>query len=238
VSFNLLEGEREGWGFVVGEPGAVNVRVQSQGAPIVVSLRKPDGNVVEQTGSGEVAVALQASAADVARGVLWSVTVRGANVAPPAPPALGAKRELHPVARGTVIVAHPQGDARRAESEFKTIAQQAQARGAQAPSQISPSLVAKRQAELDQQTATRQAQLLERLRGRVPAEAFQRASTRIARRSADTALVSPQVRQQATQFVATQTTSGGAPSQSAGALVPIQRSHHSVSMRASRATRC
>ncbi len=222
VSFNLLEGEREDWGFVVGAPGAIDVRVQSQGAPIVVSLRKADGNVVEQTGSGDIAIKLQATAADVARSVLWSISVRGANAA--LPPATGGKRELRPVARGTVNVAHPQGDARRAETELKALAQQV--RVGQARPQTNQSstaaLVAKRRAEIDQQTAARQAQMLERLRASIPAAAYQRASARIAaRRTTDTAAIGPQVRQQAAQFLATQAPPGGAPAQSAGALVPL-----------------
>lgn len=187
--FELLAGEHESRGFAVTQPGAVRVEVQASGAPLVVSVRRPDGRMIERQGSGQIIIDDTASAADIAKGVLWSVGLRSAQGMPQAPQgAVTARMVPRPVAGGTLSVQHPPADAAAVDAALKQANTQAQQKAASLPPQAAAAPVdlqaqAKQtQAAHDKQVAQRHAVALERLRTAMPAEAHAQFSQRIALR--------------------------------------------------------
>jgi hypothetical protein len=103
-SFTLEGGEHATYGFAVGVPGSISVRVEAKGA-VIVSVMKPTGSIAkEQQGVGSFRLDYTASAADIALGVGWRLTVRAA--APP--PMKGAP--VPKALTGSVAVEHPAGD--------------------------------------------------------------------------------------------------------------------------------
>jgi hypothetical protein len=102
--FVLERGERAAYGFAVGAPGSIVVRVDAKSA-VIVSVVKPNGTVAkEQQGVGSFRMDCAATMADVATGLGWRIAVRDA-----APPLLkGAK--VPPAVTGSIAVEHPAGD--------------------------------------------------------------------------------------------------------------------------------
>jgi hypothetical protein len=148
-------------GFAVGQPGPIRVMVRSA-QPIVIGLRRPDGRMVERSGSGDLAIDDAASAADVQQSLFWSVSIR--------PQQAGSG------AQGQIMVSHPPADpqAVRAalERDRQAAAQQAQTALAQAlAAGVDPNAaLAARQRELDQQTLARHSAALQNLRAQLPAD--------------------------------------------------------------------
>jgi len=180
-AFELGVGERNGFGFVVGRPGPIVVTVRWQGGPLAVTLGKPGGGAVERSGSGVVTILYAATADDVKNGVLWRIGLRPARGA--ANPAMGAggKKRYQVEAKGTVAVQHPPGDAKRAQSEWNALAAKAKAEQSRPlpPAPPQPDALAQAKAGLQKQQAARRAQLLERIRPKIPAEAYRKMSARI-----------------------------------------------------------
>jgi hypothetical protein len=103
-TFTLERGEHATYGFAVGVPGSISVRVEAKGA-VVVSVVKPTGSIAkEQQGVGSFRLDYTATAADIALGVGWRLAVRAA--APP--PMQGAP--VPKAVAGSVAVGHPAGD--------------------------------------------------------------------------------------------------------------------------------
>lgn len=103
-SFTLEGGEHATYGFAIGVPGSISVRVEAKGA-VVVSVVKPTGSIAkEQQGAGSFRLDYTATAADIALGVGWRLAVRAA--APP--PMKGAP--VPKALTGSVAVEHPAGD--------------------------------------------------------------------------------------------------------------------------------
>jgi hypothetical protein len=102
--FTLERGERATYGFAVGAPGSIMVRVDAKSG-VVVSIVKPNGTIAkEQQGVGSFRLDYAATKADVALGMGWRLGVRDA-----APPLLkGAK--VPPAVTGSIAVEHPAGD--------------------------------------------------------------------------------------------------------------------------------
>jgi hypothetical protein len=187
-AFELQVGEQTSFGFAASQPGPILVTVTWQGAPLLVTLVKPGGGTLERQGSGTVSLQYAATAEDVRKGVLWAVNLRAPQAA--TLPTGTASNQVHekPVkqqpqvlAKGTVILHHPPGDPKLAQAELK--ARQDQAKAAQAkpqPAPSAPSLLAQKQAALQKQQATRQIQLLEQVRSKLPAEVHQKMAQKIA----------------------------------------------------------
>jgi hypothetical protein len=195
LKVELLPRERESHAFYVTQAGPVKVQLQISGAPVVLSLRRPDGRVVERTGSGELVIDDTATAVDLARGVVWGIGLRAAQEPPPAPLVPGLKPPpARPLATGTLLVQHPAaspvalqaGLAKlRADLQPRLNAQLAQAKAAKAakavpPAATNPSQAA--QAAHDKQVALQHAALLDRIKGRLPADAVNAVAQRIALR--------------------------------------------------------
>jgi hypothetical protein len=186
-AFELASGEQTGFGFVAGTPGPIVVTVQWTGVPLVISLAKPGGGTIDQQGTGLATLRYNASAEDVKRGQLWTVSIRLAQEAPKPSGATTPKRidrpthlDLKPLAKGTVTVQHPAGDLNRVQAEVKARAGQAQPQKAQVGALPPVDQLALRQAEHQQQQVTRQAKLLEQVRPKLSVEAFQKLSRDLA----------------------------------------------------------
>ncbi len=165
--FALGAGERMSWGLVIGQPGTIDVTVRATGAPIVVTLTRPNGTKVENTGSGEVRLQVQVTPQDNGSGQVWLLGVRAAGAAPGAAPQVSEqplRREVPIVAQGTVAVSHPPGDAARAQAEVQQRAQRmTQAAGVQLSAVVERETQAAK-AQADAALAARQRAVLEQLR--------------------------------------------------------------------------
>jgi hypothetical protein len=187
--FELGAGESTSTGFVAGKPGPIVVTVQWTGVPLTVSLVKPGGGTVDQQGKGSVTLRYTATADDVKKGMLWGVGIRPAQEAPKpaAGPGIAAidkpvRIDTTGVAKGTVTVQHPPGDMKLAQAEWNARAGKAQALQPKSPpaaTAIADILAQKNVAQQKQQTA-RQATLLEQVRSKIPVQAYQQVSRKIA----------------------------------------------------------
>ncbi|HEX7554329.1 MAG TPA: hypothetical protein VF378_12320, partial [Geothrix sp.] len=187
LAFELQVGEQTSFGFAASQPGPIVVTVSWQGAPLLVTLVKPGGGILERQGSGSVSFQYSATAEDIRKGVLWAVNLRSSQAAAMPTGAAGSQVQEKPVkqqpqvlAKGTVTLQHPLGDPRLAQAELK--ARQDQAKATQSkpqPAPSAPGLLVQKQAALQKQQATRQTQLLEQVRSKIPAEAHQMMAQRI-----------------------------------------------------------
>jgi hypothetical protein len=187
--FELGAGERTGFGFVAGKPGPIVVNVQWTGVPLTVSLAKPGGGTVDRQGNGSVTLQYNATADDVQRGMIWGISIRPAQESPKQAGGSGIavfdrpiKQDIRILAKGSVSVQHPPGDMKLAQAELN--ARAAQAKAAQArPQQTNAAqanILTQRQTALQKQNTARQAALLEQVRQKIPVQAYQQASQRIA----------------------------------------------------------
>ncbi len=175
LQFQLIAGERSSAAFAVTQPGPVRITVQASGAPLIVTLRRPGGRIVERSGTGTLLIEDNAEPADVAAGMFWSVGWRAAKetsrvaVAP-----VRAGAAVRAVAGGTVTVEHPPVDAARADAAYKalqpqadTLAQRAQQQG---PAPDLGMVARQAQARYELETAQLHATQLAALSPRLPAE--------------------------------------------------------------------
>jgi hypothetical protein len=183
--FALTAASRDSFGFAVGQPGVVVVTVNAQGAPVSVVLRKPDGAQVERVGGGRIVLDYNASAQDVARGLLWMVYIAPASGSDKSAANAGVARTAV-ISSGTVEVKHPLADERRVQAELGPALASVQQRLASPPTfpDIGTSRSAKLEAEVVQQQTRRQNAMLEGLRGRLSAEASRAMAQHIERRAA------------------------------------------------------
>ena len=168
LRFELLASERESSGFAVTAPGPIKIQVQASGVPLVLSLRRPDGRIVERQGSGSIVIDDAASAADIAKGVLWGVSLRAAQEAPTGTAAPGMRMMPLPVAGGTLSVQHPPADMAVVNAALKQASAQAQQQAASrqppAPAPVDSAAVARQaQAAHDKQVAQKHAAALNTL---------------------------------------------------------------------------
>lgn len=181
--FELFAGERTSSGFAVTQPGPVRVEVQAAGVPLLVTLRRPNGRLIERQGSGTIVIDDAASAADVDKGVLWGVGVRAAQEPARATAAtLTAGVVPRAVAGGTLSVQHPPVDAERAKAALKQAAAQAASQRPQAPPAPpvdARSQAAQAQAAHDKRVAVGHAAVLSKLQPTVPAQVHTQISQRI-----------------------------------------------------------
>ncbi len=181
-AFDFLVGEQASFGFAASQPGPISVTVTWQGAPLLVTLVKPGGGTLERQGSGSVMLAYTATAEDVRQGVLWNVNLRSPQPAPPTVSPVHVKpvkQQPQLLARGTIALHHPPADPSLVQAALK--ARQAKvAKPSPQAASGAPSLLAQKQAILQKQQATRQTQLLDQVRSKIPAEVHLKMSQRIA----------------------------------------------------------
>jgi hypothetical protein len=177
----LLAGERASSAFAVTQPGALRIELRATGAPLVLSLRRPDGRMVEREGSGAIVIEDNASAADIAKGVLWGLSVRTAQAAPSAK----AARSPRAVAKGSLGVQHPTADKAVVRAALAKAAGDAEASAAAQPRMPAPPAVDAAaqtrlaQAANDKQVALRHAAQLTQLKATVPVAALAQMDQRI-----------------------------------------------------------
>ena len=187
MRFELQAGERESGGFAVTAPGPIKIQVQASGVPLVLSLRRPDGRIVERQGSGNIVIDDAASAADIAKGVLWGVGLRAAQEAPVGTAAPGMHTMPRAVAGGTLSVQHPPTDAAQVQAAMKrsTAETQQKAASLQAPAvpmadaQALAQMAQKAQAAHDKQVAQKHAAALNSLRAKLSPEVHAQINQRI-----------------------------------------------------------
>lgn len=143
--------EPYGVAFGVTQPGPVTVDVQSQGAPVVVSLLGATPQPIQQqTGSGVIRLTYHVTSADVQRSALWYVRI--ALTQPGGPPAQAA---------GTINIQHPPADVNVLRTQMQTHMAQRSAQNPQAEAAMKAQLDASFQVELakfqQEQTARRAA---------------------------------------------------------------------------------
>jgi len=176
----LLAGERASSAFAVTQPGALRIELRATGVPLVLSVRRPDGRMVEREGSGAIVIDDSASAADIARGVLWGVSVRVAKDTPPS--GTGVPRA---VAKGSLSVQHPAADKAAVSAALGKAAAAAKLSAAAQPSKpAAPAVDVATQAKLaqaayDKQVALRHAAQLTQLKATVPSAALVQMDQRI-----------------------------------------------------------
>lgn len=127
--FELLAGDGISYGVPValpaGRAGAVAVTVQTQGAPVVVSLLSQDGRVLaRREGTGQLLLEHPVVPQDLAAGPAWSVLIQLA-----APPPQAAPRQV--LATGSVSVNAPWADQATLQKAIQTSAQRVQLKQAQ-----------------------------------------------------------------------------------------------------------
>lgn len=163
------------------------MNVQWTGVPLIVSLAKPGGGTVDRQGNGSVRLQYNATADDVKKGMLWGVSIRPVQEAPK-PAGSGnaviekpVRIDTRGLAKGNVAVQHPPGDMKLAQPELKARADKTQALKPQ-PATVAPKMdvLAQKQAALQKQKAVRQAALLEQVKPKLPIQAYQQMSRRIA----------------------------------------------------------
>ena len=96
--FDVQGPESDSFGFAVTQPGPIVVEVQSQGAPVVVTLQGASPQPISQQGTGPVRLTYTVTPQDIQKSVFWGIQIR---LAQPAPPQLGGR------ANGAVMVQHP-----------------------------------------------------------------------------------------------------------------------------------
>lgn len=188
-TFNLGTGERTSFGFAVGKPGPIVVNARWTGAPLTISLVRPDGTSIDQQGTGSVTLQYTATADDVKKGLLWSVNVRPAQQARAFTRSSALVVIDKPVklvtsgaATGSVSTQHPAGDLKLAQAEMKAKADLAQAallQAKQVPTGLS-SVLATQQAALQTQEKSRQTTILASLKSKLPVQTSQQMATRLA----------------------------------------------------------
>lgn len=155
--FEVQGPEADSFVFAVTQPGSVVVDVQSQGAPVIVTLQGPAPQPMSQQGAGPLRLAFTVTPQDVQKGVLWSLQIR---LAQPAPPQQGGR------AAGSVMVQHPpvnqamvqQAVQTRAMQQKQPSPQEQQQASAQAAAQMEQAFQ-QRKAQFDRQQLDRRAAL-------------------------------------------------------------------------------
>jgi hypothetical protein len=185
MQFEMFAGERASRGFAVTQPGAIKIQLQATGVPLVLSLRRPDGRMIERPGSGQIVIDDTASAADIAKGQLWGIGIRAAQETPRAPQSAGvAPMAQRPVASGTLSVQHPAADAARVkaaltQAQADTVKNAAARPAPSAPQVDARALALQAQAAQDKQVAQKHAASLAQLRPTLPAEVHAQINQRI-----------------------------------------------------------
>jgi hypothetical protein len=170
--FDVQGPESDSFGFAVTQPGPVVVDIQTQGAPVIVTLQGPASQPISQQGAGQVRLAYTVTPQDIQKGVLWGVQIR---LAQPVPPQQGGR------AGGSVMVQHPPVNQAVVQQAVQAMAAQQKQPDVQEQQQVAVQAAAQmeqafqqRKAQFDRQQSDRRAALhaqiqpqLDQLRGRM-----------------------------------------------------------------------
>ena len=159
--FDVQGPERDSFGFAVTQPGPVVVEVQSQGAPVIVTLQGPAPQPISQQGSGQIRLTYNVTAQEVQQSVLWGLQIR---LAQPAPPAQGGR------ASGMVNVQHPPVNQAAVQQAVQAMtaqqkqpsAQEQQQAAAQAATQMAATFQ-QHKAQFDRQQMDRRAAMMSQI---------------------------------------------------------------------------
>lgn len=132
--FELSDRTPASFGFAVTKAGHIQIDVQAQGAPVVVSVSGP--HPMQQPGSGNIQFVYDATDKDVAAGALW-----GIRIALQDPPKVAGR----PLAGGSVTVQAPVADLAALQAQFTAQEPQRKAATARADNQLRAQLGAQLQ---------------------------------------------------------------------------------------------
>jgi hypothetical protein len=108
--FQVQGAEISSFAFGVTQPGPIEVAVDSQGPPVIVTLQHLASSPISQQGTAQIRLSHAVSAEEIQKSALWLVKIR--LVQPGAP------------ASGTVIVQHPPADSAAVQAQAAALAQQ------------------------------------------------------------------------------------------------------------------
>lgn len=166
-NFEVVGPEVDSFGFAVTQPGPIAVEVQSQGAPVIVTLQSPGGQPITQQGAGSVRLAYNVTEQDVQRNLFWTVLVRAWCEDD------CRQAGTRPRAAGSIMVQHPpvnQPQVQAAVAAQQQAAQQQQAQAQQAEAQAVAQMeqaFQQRKAQFEQQQLQRRANLYARIQPQV-----------------------------------------------------------------------
>jgi hypothetical protein len=116
--FDLQGPETDSFGFAVTQPGPIQVDVEAQGAPVIVTMQHLTSPPLSQQGIGQIHLAYQVTPQDVQKSALWVVRIRLAQSLIPLQ--LGR-------AGGTIMVQHPPADTATVQAQTTALAEQERA---------------------------------------------------------------------------------------------------------------
>lgn len=138
--FQVQGPESRSFAFGVTQPGPIEVQVDSQGPPVIVTLQHLASPPIVQQGVGQVRLSHPVTAEEIQRSALWVVKVRLTQPGPPA--------------SGTIMVQHPPSDQAVVQAQTAAMAQQEAAQQSHSEAQVEAQSRAEFQefkARLDQQ---------------------------------------------------------------------------------------
>ncbi len=144
--FQVQGPETDSFGFGVTQPGTVEVTVEAQGPPVIVTLQHLASPPITQQGSGQIRLSQPVNAEQIQKSALWLVKVKLAQAGTPA--------------SGTVMVQHPPADPAIVRAQTAALAQQEAAQQARTAAAVEAQSRAEFQAfkaNLEQQMLQRQA---------------------------------------------------------------------------------
>jgi len=156
-NFEVKGPEVDSFGVPVTQPGQLTVEVQSQGAPVIVTLQGVASQPMSQQGTGVVRLSYMVTPQDVQNGPFWRVQIR---LAQPVPPQMGGR------ANGMVNIQYPpvnqtvleQGIRARTKQRREPTEQEWQQAAAQTAAKMEAEFQ-QRKAQFDRQQADRRASL-------------------------------------------------------------------------------
>jgi hypothetical protein len=101
--FQVQGPESRSYAFGVTQPGTIEVQVDSQGPPVIVTLQQFASLPITQQGIGQVRLSHQVTAEEIQKSALWVVEVR---LVQPGHPAIGTVMVQHPPTDQTMLQAH------------------------------------------------------------------------------------------------------------------------------------
>lgn len=119
--FHLKEDGRESTIFAVTQAGPIRLSLQATGVPLTLSLRRPDGRVLEQKGQSQIVIDTVADTRDIGLGLIWSVSIRPASENPNPAAARPTGGSAPIIASGTVNLQAPAVDGPRATSAYQQL---------------------------------------------------------------------------------------------------------------------
>lgn len=151
--FDVKGPEVDTFGFAVTQPGPVVVEVQSQGAPVIVTLQGLASQPMSQQGTGPVRLSYMVTPQDVQSGPFWRVQIR---LAQPAPPQLGGRAD------GMINIQYPPVNQAALDQVIRSRAKQRREPTEQEQQQAVAQTTAKMEAAFQQQKAQFDRQQMDR----------------------------------------------------------------------------